>query len=149
MGGAACEWCWLLVEARLGGLGQVHSLWATRSLWLWLGWSLLGGATLAWCLLVTLDDEPVLSGGVLDDALLSVGVHVTVGSLDTSVIQTSLFSETLAGWTASSVIAELVVSFQRWADLDVVQFCLLGGQFGCLIGGRAWSCHRLRSNLAG
>lgn len=77
---------------------------------------LMGGGSLSgalvWGLLVALDDESCLASGVFDYALLAVGVNVTICALYCAIIKTSLFTKTLASWTAASVVAKLVVALQ-------------------------------------
>lgn len=102
---------------------------------------------LAGRLLIGVDHETSLAGGVLDDALLAVGVNVSVGALDSSVIQSGLLAETLASWTTSGVVAELVVALEGGTDLDVVQFGLVSGLFGGQIL-FAWSSNGLGRELA-
>lgn len=84
---------------------------------------------------VRLDHKSGLTCSVLDDALLAVGVHVAVGALDSSIVESGLLAEALASRPTSCVVAELVVSLQRRSDFNVVQLSLLLGG-GRLVGAR-------------
>lgn len=67
---------------------------------------------MAWSFLIAVDHKSSLAGSVLDDALLAVGVDVSVGSFDGSVVESGLLAEALAGWSTASVVAELVVALK-------------------------------------
>lgn len=127
----------MMVLLRLWGRNWLRSDWSRSSLRSGGRW-----ATLSWGLLVTIDNKTGLPCSVFDYSLLAVGVDITVGSLDCSIIETSLLAETLACWPASGVVAELVVALERWADFHIVQLGLLS----YLLRVRRWCVHR--TNLA-
>ena len=100
-------------------LGNGCRLWTAHRLW---GVRLTSGlwGSLVLCLLVALNDETILARRVPDNTLLTIGINIAVSSLHCSIIQTSLFTETLACWSATGVVAELVVALQRWTNFDIM-----------------------------
>lgn len=152
LGWAAVDLDRLIVECR----GRLSLYWGRLCYWCRCGHRCRSWLLAHWCgwcsltrrLLIGVNNETCLSGCVLNYALFTVGINISVSSLNSSVIQSGFLAETLSSRATSGIVAKLVVALEGWTDFDVVQLGLMRHLLGCsaLV---SWSSYSLTDELTG